>query len=319
MSVTTASDVQAGGFGVRMTGSLASAMLALASVTVGLSGCSLSGIASRTAASALGAGAGGSLFAEDDDPELVAAAAPFGLKVQEALLRSRPYDRELLLGAASGFTQYSYAFVQLRADELEATDVSAAYAQRDRARRLYIRARGYGLRALGLPADSAGPGARELAAMGRRDLPAMYWTAAAWLGAIALGKDEPALVGTFPGAQAVLERAAALDADAERGGLRTLLIAYEVSRPDAGQDALERARRHFARAVQLTEGREAGVFVAMAEAIAQSRGGKAEFLALLDRALALDPDAVAAARLANHVSQRRARWLRGQADELFPE
>ncbi len=317
MFVTTASDVRAARHGARASCRVAVALWALASATVGLSGCSVSGLASRAAASALGAG--GNLFAEDDDPELVAAAAPFGLKVQEALLRSRPNDRTLLLGAASGFTQYAYAFVQLRADELEVKDVSAAYAQRTRARRLYLRARGYGLRAMGLAADSAGPGPRDLAAMGRKDLPAMYWTAAAWLGAIALGKDEPALVGTFPGAQALLERAAALDADAERGGLRTLLIAYEVSRPDAAPDALERARRHFERAIQLTEGREAGVFVAMAEAISQSRGSKAEFIALLDRAVALDPDGVAAARLANHVSQRRARWLRGQVDELFPE
>lgn len=284
---------------------------------MGLSGCSFSGLASRAAANTLGAG--GDLFAADDDPELVAAAAPFGLKIQEALLRSRPDDRALLVGAASGFTQYSYAFVQLRADELEATDVSAAYAQRTRARRLYLRARGYGLRALGLPADSGGPGARDLAAMGLKDLPAMYWTAAAWLGAIALGKDEPALVGTLPGARALLERAAALDADAERGGLRTLLISFEVSRPDAAPDALVRARRHFERAMQLTDGREAGVLVAMAEATAQGRGDKAEFMALLDRALAVDPDGVAAARLANHVSQRRARWLRERADELFPE
>ncbi len=317
MSVTTASDVRRVWYGARASCGVVIALWAVASATVGLSGCSLSGLASRSAASALGAG--GNLFAEDDDPELVAAAAPFGLKIQEALLRSRPNDRALLVGAASGFTQYSYAFVQLGADELEARDVSAAYAQRSRARRLYLRARGYGLRALGLSPDSAGPGAGELAAMGPKDLPAMYWTAAAWLGAIALGKDEPALVGTFPGAQALLERAAALDADAERGGLRTLLIAYEVSRPDARPDALERARGHFARAIQLTEGRESGVFVAMAEAVSQRRGNKAEFIALLDRAVALDPDGVAVARLANHVSQRRARWLRDQADELFPE
>jgi hypothetical protein len=46
-----------------------------------------------------------------------------------------------ILAAARGFTQYAYVYVQLPADEMEDRDVAAAYAQRERARRLYLRAR----------------------------------------------------------------------------------------------------------------------------------------------------------------------------------
>jgi len=64
----------------------------------------------------------------------------------ESLLASAPEHQGLLFAAASGFTKYSYAYVQQRADLLEDRDLAAATAERGRARRLYLRARDYGLR-----------------------------------------------------------------------------------------------------------------------------------------------------------------------------
>ncbi|HSB77202.1 MAG TPA: TRAP transporter TatT component family protein, partial [Candidatus Methylomirabilis sp.] len=90
----------------------------------------------------------GTTFASEDDPELVKAAAPFSLTLMESLLAETPTHRDLLSAAASGFTQYAYTFVQQDADELEARDLAAAEALRTRARRLYLRARNYGLRGL---------------------------------------------------------------------------------------------------------------------------------------------------------------------------
>src|SRR3954471_1643652 len=110
------------------------------------SGCSIRRYAFNQAADAL-AGSGGS-FASDDDPELVKAAAPFSLKLMESFLAENPRHAGLLTAAASGFTQYAYAFVQQEADETEPRDLAAAEALRTRARRLYLRAKGYGLRGL---------------------------------------------------------------------------------------------------------------------------------------------------------------------------
>src|SRR5436190_14859686 len=90
--------------------------------------------------------AGGTTFASDDDPELVKAAVPFSLKLMESLLEENPHHKGLLFATASGFTQYAYAFVQQEADESEDTDVKAASELKARARRLYLRARNYGLR-----------------------------------------------------------------------------------------------------------------------------------------------------------------------------
>src|SRR2546422_118897 len=110
------------------------------------SGCSIRRYALNKAADALAQS--GATFASDDDPELIKAAAPFSLKLMESLLAENPRHPGLLAAAASGFTQYAYAFVQEDADETEPRDLAAAEALRARTRHLYWRAQSYGLRGL---------------------------------------------------------------------------------------------------------------------------------------------------------------------------
>jgi hypothetical protein len=101
-----------------------------------------SGCTNLVASSMGGALAEDSLvYAGDGDIELVGAAIPFGLKTIETLLVEVPGHRGLLKAAARGFTQYAYIYVQLPVDELEERNVAAAYDERERARRLYLRAR----------------------------------------------------------------------------------------------------------------------------------------------------------------------------------
>src|SRR5277367_904722 len=115
-----------------------------------LSSCSVSCSVRKYAINQLGdALAGtGTTFASDDDPELIRSAVPFSLKLIESLLAENPRHEGLLLEAARGFTQYSYAFVQEDADETEDTDRARAAALRARAAKLYVRARNYGLQGL---------------------------------------------------------------------------------------------------------------------------------------------------------------------------
>ena len=79
-------------------------------------------------------------------------AVPFALKTYESLLASLPNHRGLLLATCSGFTQYSYAFVQSEADRLEPTDYAQSLVHRARALKLYLRGRDYCLRALEIAA-----------------------------------------------------------------------------------------------------------------------------------------------------------------------
>ena len=264
----------------------------------------------------------GSTFASDDDPELIKAAAPFGLKLTESLLAENPRHLGLLTSAASGFTQYAYAFVQEEADETEPQNFAAAEAMRARARRLYLRAQGYGLRGLEVKhpgfgkALSANPKAAVRVAT-KSDVPLLYWTAAAWGSAISLSKDNPELVGQIPAMEALINRALELDESWNRGAIHTFMISYEMSRSGAGGDPAERARKQFDRAMELSNGTDASPLVAFAEAVDIQKQDAKEFESLLNRALAINPDANPDIRLLNLVMQRRARWLLSRESELF--
>lgn len=296
----------------------ANAVVVLFCALAALTGCSVREQVARSMGDVLAGG--GDVYAADDDIEFVGLATPFGLKTVESLLAVVPDHRGLLLAAARGFTQYAYVYIQTPAEEAEERDVTAAYAQRERARRMYLRARDYGLRGLGLDARNLRDDAKAaLARTTREDVALLYWTGVAWAAAISLGKDDPALVAGLPAMDAIVLRAAALEADFDYGALRSFLVSYELGRPNAAPDAIERSRAHFARAVELSGGLQAGPFVALAESAAIAARDRQEFEALLQRALAVDPDKRADWRLVNRVMQRRAKRLLARADEFFPE
>ncbi len=284
------------------------------------SGCSIRRYALNQAADALAKS--GAAFASDDDPELIKAAAPFSLKLMESLLAENPRHPELLAAAARGFTQYAFAFVQQEADETEPRDLAAAEALRARARRLYLRAERYGLR--GLEVKHPGFGKFLIAdpktavrTATKADVPLLYWTAAAWASAISLSKDNPEIVGQIPAMESLIDRALELDESYASGAVHTFMISYEMSRAGAAGDPAARARQHFARSLALSNGTDASPLVALAEAVTIQKQDVKEFESLLNRALAINPDADADNRLVNTVMQRRARWLLSRKSELF--
>lgn len=270
--------------------------------------------------------AGGDTYASDDDPELVAAALPFGLKTMESLLTEAPAHAGLLLAASSGFTQYAFAFVQCEADLVEARDLARATVLRARARRLYARALRYGFRGLEARHPGFEKGLRDdalrdatLAKTTKADVPVLYWTGAAWGAAISLSKEDAELTADQGLAEALERRALELDETFGKGSIHDFFIAFDGGRPPAAGGSFERARKHFERAVALSGGKRAAPFVSFAETVSVGTQNRAEFEELLKRALAIDPGAVPELRLANTVSQRRAAWLLARADELFLE
>jgi predicted anti-sigma-YlaC factor YlaD len=297
------------------------ALLLATAVAISGGGCSIKRVAVNELGDALAGSAGGT-FASDDDPELIKAAAPFSLKLVESLLQESPKHRGLLLAAASGFTEYGFAFVQEDADETEDRDLAAAAAMHDRARRLFLRARNYGLR--GLEADHRGfeqalranPKAAVQTAK-KADVPSLYWTAAAWGSAITISKDNPDLIGDLPKVEALIDRALELDESFDGGAIHSFLISYEMSRPNAQGDPAARARKHFDRAMELSNGLQAGPLVNFAEAVCVQKQDAKQFDSLLKRALAINPDLKPEWRLENLIMQRRAKWLLSRKDELF--
>jgi predicted anti-sigma-YlaC factor YlaD len=266
---------------------------------------------------------GGEGFAADDDPELVRDSVPFALKAMESLLSGQPDHRGLLTSLARGFTQYAAAYVWQ--DAVEASDPDVSRAGRERARRLYLRARSYGLRGLsdahaGFREELAADAAKAVGSAEREDVPLLYWTGVSWSLAVASAQDDPEMLADLPRCEALLRRALALQEDFDGGAVHEVFIAFEGGRPEAMGGSAARARHHFERAMELSGGKKVSPLVTLAETVSVRAQDRMEFLDLLDRALAFDARKEAPEyRLANLVAQRKARWLKGRVDELFLE
>ncbi len=263
-----------------------------------------------------------SSFATDDDPELVGDALPFALKLMEGLLEQVPQHRGLLFATSSGFTQYSYVWVQQPADEVEQQDVERAKVMRLRARKLYLRARDYGIRGLEVNHHAFGAALQRdpksaVRVARKKDVPLLYWTAVSWGAAISISKDDHDLVADQPIVQALIDRSLQLDPDFDNGAIHGFLITYESARQGIKGDFAVRSREHFNRQVELTGGQLASPYVSLAETVSISKQDRPEFESLLRHALGIDPNAKPEWRLNNIVMQRRARWLLSREDDLF--
>jgi predicted anti-sigma-YlaC factor YlaD len=260
-------------------------------------------------------------FAREDDPELVREALPFALKAIEAVLIASPDNAGLLSSASSAFGLYAYAFLQCDAERLEASDYTQAQALKARALALYLRARDYGLRGLELRHAEIGARLRTTPSaaateLEHEDLELAYWTGGTWGLAISLGKDDPALVADVDAVRALLRRCAELDESYNEGALHEALISIE-GLPKSMGGSSERAREHYERALTLSQGHRASLFLKLAENLSVPAQDREEFERLVRQALAVDLDAAPDQRLSNRVSQARARLLLDKIDELF--
>ena len=296
-------------------------LLALVGVSLAASSCSLRSMAVNTIGNVLASSR--DVYASDEDPELVRDALPFSLKTFETLLDSSPEHEGILLSVCSGFTVYANLFLQTDADLAEWDDYGRALELRERARKMYVRARDYCLRRL----DLKYPGITErlvlepetaVMATELDDIEVLYWLGASWGLAISNGLDHPELVADLPAVKALLRHALELDEGYARGSIHGALITLEGLPREMGGSP-ERAREHFDRAVELSDGLDASHYVTLASSVSRAAEDRAEFERLLQQALAVDPNEDESLRLLNLVTQKRARALLDHIDELFFE
>jgi predicted anti-sigma-YlaC factor YlaD len=296
-------------------------LMAMVCIVSTLAGCGLMkrkavGMVASTLASS------GDVFTRDEDPELVGQAIPFGLKLYESLLDSSPKNKDLLIATCSNFTQYGVAYLETEALVLgEAAHHDEVAHLNTRALKLYLRAKGYCMRAMevrfpGIAAALLKDPAGALEGAKKADVPLLYWTAASWGSAIGLGIDKPELVIDLPVVRALAERAIALDETWSKGALHEMFISLD-SQPEALGGSVDKARAHFARAVALQNASSPGPYVSLAIGVAAPAQDRAEFESLLKQALAIDPEKDPSTRLVTLVQQRRAQALLDHIDTMF--
>jgi len=302
-----------------MRGNGIATFLLAAAIGCALNGCSIK----RTAVNAVGNSltTGPSVFETDDDIELVGDALPFSLKLLEMLLNESPEHEGLLLSACKGYTLYAYAYVQRAAEAQAEEDVMKSREAAARAKKLYLRAVAFGLRGLdqharGLSKDLTGNPKAAVAKARKDQAPFLYWTAAALGLAISANKGDAEMIARLPEVDALLARGLALDEAWDGGSFHEFAITFTTANP-AGTPDPNGLQAHYDRALALSGGKRASLFVTWAESVSIPRQDRAGFKAMLDRALAVDVEAAPNLKLSNQIALRRAKWLLDRADKYF--
>jgi predicted anti-sigma-YlaC factor YlaD len=299
-----------------------SVLLAVAAAVGLFASCSINKMAVNVVAKTLSSG-DSTVFTSDDDPQLVADALPFAMKLYESLLEQAPKNEELLLSTGSLFAMYANAFIQTPAGMLPETDYEKQQQMLKRAKNMYLRGRGYLLRALELRHPGFGEHLANnqmeeaLASTGSEDVPYLFWASASWLGAFSTEPFDMELLLNLPKALRMIERALELDESFGNGMIHDTLISVYGSLPASMGGSEERARYHFRKAVEESAGLSASPYLGLATTVSVANQDVEEFRLLLGQALDIDVEASPENRLQNLLSQQRARWLLEHQEDFF--
>lgn len=290
-----------------------------------LAGCSAQKIVIQQASKALSSGES-STFLGDEDPDLIRDALPFSMKMYETLLESNPNDPALLLATAKVFIFYSYAFLQTPAEQMPDARIAEQLEMLQRSKKMYLRARGYLLRAL----EIRQPGFTNLIKENRmdealkpfkkQDAPYLYWAGMSWMAAFTADKFDMTLSVTSPKAVKMIARVLELDENLENGGAHEFFVTYYGSLPAAMGGSESKARFHYDKALAITKGQSASTFLSLATSVPLTKQDRVEYTELLQKALDVNVDLKPQNRTLNIIAQRKAKWFLEHTDDLiFPE
>jgi hypothetical protein len=284
-------------------------------------GCSIRKMAVTSMADAMSSNTG-STFSADDDVELILEALPFGLKTMEALFEEIPDHKGLCISLSRGYLFYAYASVETKAEEIKEEDYDEYQRLRERSKKLYLRSYKYGFKGLELVCETfrekykTSRGEALLSITAKEDVPLLYWTGAALAKWISVSKDDPAALIRLPEAAEFMERALELDPEYDNGSIHEFFVAYECRGSAMGGDTAK-AKEHFHKALELSKGKKASVYLTYVEAFSIPDQNREEFRSYLEKVIDFDLDKYPEYRLANAIARRRAIFLLEREEDLF--
>lgn len=263
-----------------------------------------------------------SVFTGDSDPQLVADAIPFAIKMYESLLDANPNHQGLMFTTGMMFIMYANAFVQGPAEMLPVEDWKKRDHEMTRAKNLYLR--GYAILNNALEARYPGfyqvsnenlPG--MLNRFKKDDVGLLYWIVAGGMAAYSVDIFDFYLSSNIPKWTAMIKKAYELDPDFDVAALDEFLIIFYASLPELLGGDKERAKFHFLQAQEKTNGQSSGAYVSYAQAVFVPAQDYESYKDYLEKALEIDVDANPSTRLVNIINQRKAQWLLDNAYNYF--
>lgn len=248
--------------------------------------------------------------AKSSEVEIVMEGSAAYILLIDGLLEEVPENRDLLVAAAQAYSSYAAAFV-------EGNDP-------DRARRLYLRARDYALRALSHRKgfirhvfEPYGEFVPYLQEIEKGDVPALFWAASSWASWISRMGQSIAPLADLPKVVRMVERVIDLDEGFNYGGAHLFMGVYHSARPKAYGGDPPRAKRHFDKAFAISQGKYLMAYVFYARFYARQIFDRELFVSSLRKVMESPADDVPELTLLNTIAKRQAKELLSMADEYF--
>ena len=271
-----------------------------------IAGCSMNKLAINATGSIIEYGMD-ALMEESDFAE---ESAPGNLLILRGLIKGDPENERFLVSAARGFSSYSLAFIEDK--------------DKERAKIFYERGRDYGLRVLlkekrfnesfNGDIDSF---TQSLESFGRDDVPALFWTGFSWGNWINMNLDLPEALVDIPKVESIMRRIMEIDETYYYGGVHLFFGISYGSRSRMLGGNLEKAREHFDRAIEISNGNFLMAYFYKAKYYAIPIQDRLLFESLLQEIITSPPDVLPEQRLVNEVAKVKAENLLYEIDEYF--
>ncbi|MGW8195157.1 MAG: TRAP transporter TatT component family protein [Desulforhopalus sp.] len=239
---------------------------------------------------------------QQTDVDLVCEGAPAYLLMIDSMLVSSPNDEQLLLIATQSYVGYGAALEECVSPEEE------------RVARIADKARRYGLRLLNdyLPVDGNQDMLsfnKHLAALGKSDVPEVFWGTYGWLSWVRSQKGSPQSIADLVLIEKIMARLLELDESYMGGSIHLFFGGYYAARPAMFGGKPEISRMHFERALKLAKRRFLLTQITYAETLARTTMDQALHDQLLNEVLAFPLETAPEFGLSNQIAVRKARTL----------
>jgi len=273
-----------------------------------LSSCSIQKLAVKSTSGILVNGM--AAINEESDLTLAEQSIPSNLKLLEALIKSDPKNKKLLLMVAEGYTGYALGFV-------EDNDPN-------RASQFYLRAKNYALtilkrnEAFNIALDQdLSQYENALKSFKKDDVPALFWATNSWGSYVNLNKTDVNALADLAKIELTMKRALELDETFYFGGPHLFLGTILASKPRMLGGNPEKAKEHFDTCLRINENKFLMAKLLYAKTYTVQVQNRKLFKTLLNEIINAPIDLLPEQRLANEIAKKKAKILLEKEDDLF--
>ncbi len=245
----------------------------------------------------------------ETDLELAQQSIPANLNVLLGMINLDPEDAQLHTYAAQAFYGLSYGFNE------DSRPV--------RASAFYLRGLKHGLTALELNGAHNLRNApiaefeQQVSEMGKKDVPAMFWTASNWAKWVDLHRDSADALAQLSRATTLMQRVIELDDTFYYGGAHMYFGVYYGSRPPLLGGNFKKSRQQFDRARQITQGKLLIPDLLQAQYLDRQQQNRQDFHHRLIAIIHAPDNLMPELALQNKIAKRKAALLLKKEDKWF--